>query len=395
MNRSIRFDPALPISARREEIRSALERHPVVVVCGETGSGKTTQLPKILLEMGFGGRRSRIGHTQPRRIAARSVAARIAEELGAELGGLVGYKVRFQDRLRALAPPGGAAAPLVVPLAIGGLGQRGVSALGNPLASAGLRAVQAGAAGKADLPTPALEPGSAIGLKLIRGDVDFTATGTVTWVDGNSILAFGHPFLSMGPVDMPMARAEVLTVLPSLYRSFKFSSTGPRLGSVSQDRSTGILGSFGKPPTMVPVTIKMTSEEVPTQTFQFEVVHNSMLTPILLALATSPVPAQQPGDPDAGADVFDTYCSDCHSLSPTGRNRKGPTLLGVMGRRAGTAPGFGYSPAMVSSGIVWNPGNLSAYLADPRGVVPGGKMKDKLTKVSDRANVIAYLANPD
>jgi ATP-dependent helicase HrpA len=101
MNRSIRFDPALPISARREEIRSALERHPVVVVCGETGSGKTTQLPKILLEMGFGGRRSRIGHTQPRRIAARSVAARIAEELGAELGGLVGYKVRFQDRLRA------------------------------------------------------------------------------------------------------------------------------------------------------------------------------------------------------------------------------------------------------------------------------------------------------
>jgi ATP-dependent helicase HrpA len=101
MNRSIRFDPALPVSARREEIRSALERHPVVVVCGETGSGKTTQLPKILLEMGLGGRRARIGHTQPRRIAARSVAARIAEELGAELGTLVGYKVRFQDKLRA------------------------------------------------------------------------------------------------------------------------------------------------------------------------------------------------------------------------------------------------------------------------------------------------------
>ena len=101
MNRSIRFDPALPVSARREEIRSALERHPVVVVCGETGSGKTTQLPKILLEMGHGGRRARIGHTQPRRIAARSVAARIAEELGAELGALVGYKVRFQDKLRA------------------------------------------------------------------------------------------------------------------------------------------------------------------------------------------------------------------------------------------------------------------------------------------------------
>src|SRR5262245_23278631 len=99
MNRSIRFDPALPVSARREEIRAALERHPVIVVCGETGSGKTTQLPKILLEMGLGGARARIGHTQPRRIAARSVAARIAEELGAELGTLVGYKVRFHDRV--------------------------------------------------------------------------------------------------------------------------------------------------------------------------------------------------------------------------------------------------------------------------------------------------------
>jgi len=100
MSRSIRFDPALPVSARREDIRSAIARHPVVVVCGETGSGKTTQLPKILLEMGRD-EAGRIGHTQPRRIAARSVAARIAEELGSELGALVGYKVRFQDKLRS------------------------------------------------------------------------------------------------------------------------------------------------------------------------------------------------------------------------------------------------------------------------------------------------------
>jgi ATP-dependent helicase HrpA len=99
MSRSIRFDPSLPVSARRDEIRAAIVRHPVVVVCGETGSGKTTQLPKILLEMGRG-RRGRIGHTQPRRIAARSVAARIAEELGTELGALVGYKVRFHERVR-------------------------------------------------------------------------------------------------------------------------------------------------------------------------------------------------------------------------------------------------------------------------------------------------------
>src|SRR5919201_5296260 len=100
MTPPIRFDPALPINARRDEIRAAIAEHRVVIVCGETGSGKTTQIPKMLLEMGRG-KLGRIGHTQPRRIAARSVAARIAEELGSELGALVGYKVRFHDKLAA------------------------------------------------------------------------------------------------------------------------------------------------------------------------------------------------------------------------------------------------------------------------------------------------------
>ncbi len=95
----IAFDPALPVNARRDEIRAAIERHSVVIVCGETGSGKTTQLPKILLEMGCGAR-GLIGHTQPRRIAARSVAARLAQELKTEPGADVGYKVRFQDKVR-------------------------------------------------------------------------------------------------------------------------------------------------------------------------------------------------------------------------------------------------------------------------------------------------------
>src|SRR5438552_1186468 len=94
----IRFDAALPINARRDDICAAVERHPVLIVCGETGSGKTTQLPKMLLEMGRS-KDARIGHTQPRRIAARSVAARIAEELGTERGGVVGCKVRFHDEV--------------------------------------------------------------------------------------------------------------------------------------------------------------------------------------------------------------------------------------------------------------------------------------------------------
>ena len=115
--------------------------------------------------------------------------------------------------------------------------------------------------------------------------MDLSATGTVTWVEGNSVLAFGHPFLSMGPVSMPMAQAEVLTVLPSLFRSFKFAATGPVLGSITQDRSTGILGTFGTQAPMVPITVRISSAEMPAQVYHFEAVHNPMLTPILSAIA--------------------------------------------------------------------------------------------------------------
>ncbi len=99
----ITYPESLPVSARREEIAHAMRDHPVVIVCGETGSGKTTQLPKIALELGRGigaGGRGLIGHTQPRRLAATSVAKRIADELKSTLGEVVGYKVRFQDRLQ-------------------------------------------------------------------------------------------------------------------------------------------------------------------------------------------------------------------------------------------------------------------------------------------------------
>ena len=97
----ITFPESLPVSARRDEIAKALTEHQVVIVCGETGSGKTTQLPKIALQLGRGKANTGklIGHTQPRRIAASSVAKRIAEELNTPLGEVVGFKVRFQDRL--------------------------------------------------------------------------------------------------------------------------------------------------------------------------------------------------------------------------------------------------------------------------------------------------------
>ena len=93
----IAYPEDLPVSARRQDIARAIREHQVVIVCGETGSGKTTQLPKICLELGRG-RRGMIGHTQPRRLAATSVAQRVAEELRTELGDWVGYQIRFGER---------------------------------------------------------------------------------------------------------------------------------------------------------------------------------------------------------------------------------------------------------------------------------------------------------
>lgn len=95
----IDYPPSLPVVSKKQQIYDAIKSHQVVIIAGETGSGKTTQIPKICLELGLG-IKGYIGHTQPRRLAARSVANRIAQELHCELGGLVGYKVRFNDQVQ-------------------------------------------------------------------------------------------------------------------------------------------------------------------------------------------------------------------------------------------------------------------------------------------------------
>src|SRR5215218_5661854 len=97
-SRPIVYPESLPITARREELVEAIRNHPVIVVAGETGSGKSTQLPKMCLEAGRGVA-GLIGHTQPRRVAARTVAERVADELGTSIGDAVGYTVRFNDHV--------------------------------------------------------------------------------------------------------------------------------------------------------------------------------------------------------------------------------------------------------------------------------------------------------
>jgi hypothetical protein len=191
--------------------------------------------------------------------------------------------------------PAGSMATLPIPVSFaGGAGNGPGWLFGRLAAAAGWVATPAGGSGGSQVQAaggrvaPVL-PGSSLSTVLLSGDMLLAATGTVTWVEGDSVLAFGHPFLSMGPIDMPMARAQVLTVLPSVYRSFKFADSGDVFGSVTQDRSTGILGTVGSRAKLVPITVRISSDEVPLQTYHFEAVHNSMLTPVLAAVAIDSV----------------------------------------------------------------------------------------------------------
>lgn len=129
---------------------------------------------------------------------------------------------------------------------------------------------------------------------------------------------------------------------------------------------------------------------------KLEIVSGLAAAAAVLALGVTPALSQIRGDADAGGDVFDSYCTDCHSVSPKGTNKKGPSLYRVVGRRAGSVSAFAYSAQMRGSGIIWTPEQLASYLANPKAVVPAGIMKFKgLSKAQDRANVIAYLQHPD
>ena len=96
---------------------------------------------------------------------------------------------------------------------------------------------------------------------------------------------------------------------------------------------------------------------------------------------------------DRGADLFDTNCAECHSVAKTLKNKKGPSLFGIVGRAAASVAGFEYSEALRSAGGSWDEARLDRYLSNPKALVPGGKMKfDGLAKADERADVIAFLA---
>lgn len=133
-------------------------------------------------------------------------------------------------------------------------------------------------------------PGDPVGAVLLNGDFNVAASGTVTFLDGNHVYAFGHPFLDMGEINFPMATSDVVTVLPSLASSFKFSNTGPIVGVLQQDRAAGIMGTIGAKPDMIPVEVVLNGSG-PSQTYRVNVVRHSHLSPLMLAMVTDSVVA--------------------------------------------------------------------------------------------------------
>jgi hypothetical protein len=128
-----------------------------------------------------------------------------------------------------------------------------------------------------------LEPGSTVAVQLVRGDMEVSASGTVTHMSGDRIYAFGHPFLSVGYTDLPLAKAAVLGVVPTLMVSQKISATMEPVGAIRQDRSTGILGMKGETARLIPVNLRLATSRGESRDFRYEVVTDSFLTPFLLA----------------------------------------------------------------------------------------------------------------
>lgn len=180
--------------------------------------------------------------------------------------------------------------PIATPLIFNGFEADAVRLIGSlfqdagfaPVASPGI-AGRLSAGERAALNGP-LREGDAVGVALLSGDAEMGATGTITHIDGDKVYAFGHPFFGLGPADLPMTRAYVYTMLPSLMSSFKISSMGDVIGTIRQDRATAIAGTLDKGPATVPMSVTLNSRrgtEVTTRRFTFQVGTDQTFTPLL------------------------------------------------------------------------------------------------------------------
>jgi len=173
--------------------------------------------------------------------------------------------------------------PIGVPLVLGGIEPSVADFLRTSLSTTAFVPVSSGTGARPRAPQPAgrpFEPGDAIGVSILNGDFQVGATGTVTHVDGDRVYAFGHPFLNLGPIEFPMTRAEVMTILPSMATSIKIAALTDEVGSIVQDRATTIAGRTGTRAKMIPVTMKLASERGIRRDLEFSIVHDQLLTPL-------------------------------------------------------------------------------------------------------------------
>jgi hypothetical protein len=198
---------------------------------------------------------------------------------------------KSNSMVQSVAAPGSAQVlmPIATPLSITGVAPEVVARFAPLFQSWGFTPVAgvSGAAQIGDLKkanAETLKPGSNIIVPLVRGDYSLSAAGTVTYRDGNRIYAFGHPFLSLGVSEFPMHEGEVVTVMSSQATSFKLSFPTEMVGTISGDRSTGIYGELGKTPKMIPVTINLETSLGNRQAYNFDVVSDRFLTPILMQM---------------------------------------------------------------------------------------------------------------
>jgi hypothetical protein len=175
--------------------------------------------------------------------------------------------------------------PIATPLVMSGFGPEMGDLLGSAFRDQGFVPTGGSAAGfhNGEMPFDGpLKPGDAIGVELIDGDLMLGATGTVTHIDGDRVYAFGHPMYNVGPVEYPMTRAYVYTVLPSLFSSSKLSSTGEVIGTFTQDRATAIAGRLGPGPRLIPLTMTLESDHGTKRDFHFGLANDQLFTPLMV-----------------------------------------------------------------------------------------------------------------
>jgi hypothetical protein len=194
---------------------------------------------------------------------------------------------------RLVAPGSSGLIPIATPVSFSGIPQSIIDMFSDELKRLGIHPViGASGSGSASGLSPlapaneaTLTPGKSLSVQLVRGDFTIDASGTVTHRDGDRIYAFGHTFLQSGSASWPMAEASVITVVPNLNSSFKLSNSGKLVGTVSQDRATGVYGVLGEKPVMIPARVTVHTSRNQTRNYQFEIVSDPLLTPLLLRFA--------------------------------------------------------------------------------------------------------------